>query len=315
MGLKLNRRNLLFAGINIVAAPYLGGCASISSQTNEGPAVAITIDDFALGDTALLSGAARDAAILAALRRFDLSAAGFVAGKHIDNAKGAEVLRNWSDQGHIIGNHTYSHNYYGGRDPQAMIADILRCEALLQPYAGFKKLFRFPYLAEGRTAEGRDAMRILLAENGYQNAHVTIDTSDWYIDQRLKEKLAREPNTDLSPYRAFFLEHIWARAQYYDGLAKLVFGHSIKHTILLHHNLTTALFLGDLLAMFRRNNWRLVNAADAFAADEFKAVFSTIPSGQSLVWAGAKEKNLSPDLRYPSEDSKYEKPRMDELGL
>lgn len=34
--------------------------------------------------------------------------------------------------------------------------DILRCEALIKDYRNFRRLFRFPYLKEGKTAEQRD---------------------------------------------------------------------------------------------------------------------------------------------------------------
>ena len=53
-----------------------------------------------------------------------------------------------------------------------------RVEPVLTRHHTSARLFRFPHLAEGRTAEARDGMRALLAEHGYRNGHVTIDTSD-----------------------------------------------------------------------------------------------------------------------------------------
>ena len=49
---------------------------------------------------------------------------------------------------------------------------------------------------------------------------VTIDASDWYISNRLEKRLAQNSNTDIVPYKKYYLEHIWNRAQYYDNLAK-----------------------------------------------------------------------------------------------
>lgn len=57
-----------------------------------------------------------------------------------------------------------------------MMADILKCEPLLSDYSGFRKLFRFPYLAEGKTAEARDAMRALLKQYGYRTTHMWRST-------------------------------------------------------------------------------------------------------------------------------------------
>jgi peptidoglycan-N-acetylglucosamine deacetylase len=305
----LNRRTLL----GVVGA---GAALPAWALGARPPGLAITIDDFNLADTPLMSGPARDDAIRRALRRHGLKAGGFVAGKYIDAERSPHVLAAWSKEGHLIGNHSFSHPYYGGSDPAGEMADILKCEPLLTPYPGFRKLFRFPYLAEGKTAGGRDAMRALLHDHGYRNGHVTIDTSDWYVDQRLTARLTADPKADVAPYRAYWLDHLWDRATYYDGLAQAVLGHSIDHTILLHHRLATALFLDDGLTLFRKRGWRLVDAAAAFATPELNVDYDTLPAGQSLMWAAAKaSERFEGQLRYPGEDDTYEKPKMDALGL
>ena len=314
MVLDLDRRSLL---VGLSAFSLTASCATrkLEPATNT-PGLAITIDDFDLSDTPLMSGEERDVAILASLKRHRVQAAGFVAGKFLGNTLDPAVLGRWSDGGHIIGIHTFSHSYFAGVNPAALMADILKCEPLLSGYPGFRKLFRFPYLAEGRTAEGRDAMRSLLKQHGYRNGHVTIDTSDWYIDNRLKSRLQSDPQATLDPYRRFYLQHIWDRATYYDDLAKSLFGHSIEHTILLHHRLTTGLFLDDMLSMFREHGWRLTNAEEAFATPAFALEPKALPAGQSLIWAAAKEDGrFEASLRYPGEDGEYEAPAMDALAL
>jgi peptidoglycan-N-acetylglucosamine deacetylase len=314
MSLNFDRRQFLAAfgaSTGLVAGGSVAATRSIAD-----PGLAITIDDFDLSDTPLLTGEARDTAIRATLKRHGVKAAGFVAGKYVDGTLSPRVLRRWSSDGHLIGNHSFSHRYFGGDDPDAFMADILKCESLLSGYAGFRKLFRFPYLSEGKTAAGRDAMHALLVAHGYCNAHVTIDTSDWYIDNRLKARLKAEAKTELAAYRRFYLDHLWERATYYDGLAVSLFGHSIDHTILLHHRLTTALFLEDALTMFRRRGWRIVDAASAIASPVFRKVPNALPAGQSLLWALAKsDRRLADGLRYPGEGGEYEAPRMNILKL
>lgn len=311
---KFNRRDFL-GGVG-AAAIFGANAGTLLAQSSTTPGLAITIDDFDLTNTPLMSGEVRDAAIRDCLKRHGVQAASFVSGKFIDPDLTPRILQTWSDEGHIIGNHTFSHAHFSGTDPAGFMQDVLRCEPLLSGYAGFRKLFRFPYLAEGRTAEGRDAMRELLAANGYRNAHVTIDTSDWFVDNRLKARLKGDHNADVAPYRQFYLDHLWERASYYDGLANALFGHSINHTILLHHRLTTALFLGDAIQMFRARGWRIIDADLAFRSAEFELVPQALPAGQSLLWALAKtDSKLAADLRYPGEDGKYEAPKMDVLGI
>ncbi|WP_084579223.1 polysaccharide deacetylase family protein [Sphingomonas azotifigens] len=314
MALDSDRRTLI-AGL-FVAGLAAGGAGGHGGRRARTPGIAITIDDFDLTDTPVLRGEDRDTAIRAALQRHQVKAAGFVAGKYVDEKLAPRVLRRWSDDGHILGNHSFSHRSFDAQQPDALMDDILKCEPLLSGYPGFRKLFRFPYLAEGKTAEARDGMRALLARHGYRNAPVTIDTSDWYIDNRLKARLQANAGSAIAPYRRFYLDHLWDRATFYDGLANALFGHSIDHTILLHHRLTTGLFLGDALAMFRARGWRLVDAEKAFASPVLRMQPNTLPAGQSLVWAAAKaDGRFDKLLRYPGEDGDYEAPRMDALGL
>lgn len=292
------------------------GCATLKSAPPRGPGLSITFDDFNLADDVVMSGEARDATIRKALAENGIKGAGFVAGKYIDSDAAHRVLTAWSNEGHLLGNHTFSHAYYSGGDPAGYMADIVKCESVLAPYPGFRKLFRYPYLAEGKTAEGRDALRQLLCDHGYRIGHVTIDASDWFYSSRLIARVKADPKADLVPYRQAYLDHLWDRATYYDGLAQAVFGRSLDHTLLLHHNAMAGLFLGDALAMFKAKGWRLINAQNAFAQAEFDRSYDTLPSGQSLVWAAAKASGrFEGQLRYPAEDSVYEAPKLDASGL
>lgn len=313
----LNRRHLL-SGLAAVSAVAATGAARAFAGEGQGdsPRVAITIDDFNIADGALLDGAGRHRAVLDALDGAGIKAAGLVAGKYIDNAAGAAHLAAWAEAGHLIGNHTFAHAYYGGSNPGDLGADIDRCAPLIAPYRTTRPLFRFPYLAEGRTAETRDRMRAVLADRGLMNAHVTIDASDWYVDQRLRERLDKDPGADVSPYGDFLLRHLLDRAAFYDGLARDVLGRSPPHTLLIHHTLATALFLPKVLQGFRDAGWTLIDAETAFADPVFQSKPDIAPAANSLIWQLAKANGrFEARLRSPGEDGPWEKPAMDALGL
>ena len=310
----MDRRHFLqssaFAGVGL----YLSGLPGV-----RGPEVAITMDDFNWdSDSIKLNGAQRNQAILEALRAHSVKAALFVKGANAENEEGKRLLKAWDDEGHVIANHSYSHWYYHNAKitAQAFQQDILRCEQVLGSFSHYKKLFRFPYLKEGDSVAKRDAIRVFLRKHGYRNGHVTIDASDWAIDGRFRKRLTAEPQADVDPYRRFYLDHMWERSQYYEDLAQKVIGHSVRHTILVHFNLLNALFLGDLVKMFKDKGWRVIDAAEAFADPVFKVEPKVVPAGESLIWALAKETGrFDKLLRYPGEDAEYEMAKMDKLGL
>jgi peptidoglycan-N-acetylglucosamine deacetylase len=317
MSKSMSRRE--FAKALGAGALFLGLPGSVRSSVKESPQVAITMDDFNWGDTARMTAEERNRALLSALNTHSrLKIALFVAGKFIDNEKGRSLLRDWDRAGHIIANHSYSHLYYHSARVsfEQYAGDILRAESLLKDYAHFTKLYRFPFLKEGDTVEKRDRIRAFLKEHGYKNGHVTIDASDWYIDERMRKRLASEPAADLAPYRDYYLDHTLERATFYDDLSRKVLGRSVRHTLLVHYNLLNALFLGDLLRMFESKGWQVIDAGRAFKDPVFEAVPKTLPAGESLLWALAKETGkFDALLRYPGEDGDYEKEKMDKLGL
>lgn len=313
----MNRRGFVKSFGMCAVGLGVGGAGVFSRATAAAPQLAVTMDDFHVFDTPTLSGAARNQSILDALAAHKIRAAMFVAGKYVDGSEqNMALLRAWDERGHLIGNHTYSHGWYPKTDFTKYTQDILRNEALLAGFRRYRKFFRFPFLKEGDTAEQRDRMRAFLREHGYRNGHVTIDASDWYVDDRMRQRLKDNPRADVKPYRDFYLGHLWEHANYYDGLARKVLGRGIRHTLLVHHNVLNGLFLGDVLEMFRRKGWRLIDAEEAYTDSVFGAAPKIAPAGESLVWALAKETGrFDKLLRYPGEDGDYEKPRMDALGL
>jgi hypothetical protein len=276
------------------------------------------MDDFNWRNPVKLTAAQRNESILNTLQKNSLKAALFVVGRNIDNDEGKQLLAPWDKAGHLIGNHTYSHRNYNA--PETVVADylqdILRAEELLKEFPRFQKYFRFPALKEGDTAAKRDTMRAFLAEHGYRVGHVTIDNSDWLIDNRLTTRLKKDANADIKPYRDFYLEHMWARAEYYDALARRVMRRPVKHTLLVHFNLLNGLFLNDLIEMFKSKGWRPIDAEEAFTDSVFASKPRVLPAGESIVWSLAKEKGtIAKSLRYPAEDGEFENARMNKLGL
>ena len=313
----MNRRE--FARSLGVGAAAIAFGSRHGFATAGGPQVAVTMDDFSWAANAVrLNADQRNHAILDTLKAHSIKAALFVVGRNIDNEAGKALLGKWNDAGHMIGNHTYSHRNYAAASmtPAAFGEDILHAESLLAEFSRFRKYFRFPMLKEGETAAKRDAMRAFLTKQGYRTGHVTIDNSDWIVDQRLTKRLTTNPDADVKPYRDYYLDHMWDRAQYYDGLARQTLGRTVRHTILMHFNLLNSLFLGDLLDLFRSKGWELIDAETAFTDPVFVTKPNVVPAGESIVWSLAKATGkIDKNLRYPAEDGEYEVARMDKLGL
>ena len=199
---------------------------------------------------------------------------------------------------------------------ERFVADFARNEPIVQRFSHRTNLFRYPGLKEGDTVEKRDGFRAFLKSRVYRNGCVTIDASEWYVDQRMQERLTKDSTAALAPYRDYLISHLLDRANFYRQLALDTLGHEIPHTLLVHYRPLEAFFLADVMTAFEKEGWEWINAEQAFDDPVFLREPQTLPAGESLVWALAAESGQFKDrLRYPGEDDVYEKPKMDALGL
>jgi peptidoglycan/xylan/chitin deacetylase (PgdA/CDA1 family) len=293
---------------------FLGAAAAATRAAETQRSIAITMDD--LNWMPLPNPTEINTRLLAAMRSHQARLALFVIGRNADSAAGQALIQPWKQAGHLIGNHTYSHRNYDSLTFEEFSADVMHADQVLASDLSMPRLFRFPALKEGNSAAKRDRMREFLVTHRYRNGYVTVDASDWYYDNRLRQRLSTDAAFDVNRFRQPYLDHLWERAQFYDDLSLQVLSRSVSHTLLIHWNLLNSLFLTDVLNMFHRHGWRIVSAEHAFRDPIFLRAPKTVPAGESLLWALAKETGKFEDiLRYPGEDDVYEKPKLDRLGL
>lgn len=249
--------------------------------------LALTLDDGPkLEATPLYTSVQRNDALISQLKRHQVQAMFFVTvGNGADRPEGLDLLKALSDGGQLLANHTLHHPDFNAAATtlEAFEGEIAGCDRVISTLPGYRKFLRFPFLREGATEGKRDGIRAFLKTLGYHIGYVSIDTCDWLIDEKLRRKLEREPKADLAPWRAFYLAHLWERAQIYDRLAKGIYGREVAHTILLHHNLLNALFLGDVIELFRAKGWRFVSPDIAFADQAYAVAPRVLPLDGSVL--------------------------------
>lgn len=303
----LNRRGF------IIGALALGGCAP-AIVTKPAKRIAVTMDDFNIGFNIRLNPRERNERILEAFAKHNHKAAGFVTGRFVDTKFGEEVVQSWSDAGHMIGNHTYSHMNSSNEDTETIKADILKNDVLLSKYVGYEKIFRFPFLAEGGDLEKISDYRSFMKEQGFQNAAVTMDSIDWYTTDRMEKRLRQDDKADLEPYREYYVEAVVKLAAHFQSLAERVGYPNLPHAMLMHHNILNGLFLDDVLTALKADGWSMVDAKDAFEHPIYKLEPQTPTRGRSLISVLAQEQGIT-DTGYPEAYRNWGKKTMDALGL
>ena len=196
-------------------------------------------------------------------------------------------------------------------------ADFLRNEPIVASYRQRTRLFRYPFLKEGDTAEKRDRFRSLL-----QRARVPSGARDHRFVGLVRRSAHPRENGKGSARESRSVSRlprrplIGSRCLLPQALARRLGETEIPHALLIHYSFMNALFLPAVLDAFDQAGWDWIDASRAYKDSVFQSAPQILPAGESLVWALAKETGKFDGLlRYPGEDDEYEKPKMDALGL
>ncbi len=231
--------------------------------------IAFTFDDAPRRAGAFLTRDERVTRLIKALRKARVAQAAFFVnpGHIVPSDPGAAArIDAYVAAGHVIANHSFSHPSLTDVTADAYLADIDAAETWLRGRPGYRALFRYPQLNEGRADKAkRDAVRAGLAARGLRNGYVTIDGYDWALENLTVEAARAGKAMDREALRDLYVETHVEAAEYFDGLARATHGRSPAHVLLLHETDLAALYLPDLVKALRRKGWRVATVDDAYA--------------------------------------------------
>lgn len=97
----------------------------------------------------------------------------FVLGNRVAAPGGKDIVRRAFNEGHQIGNHSYSHPDLTKLSEAKVREEISRTDALIAEFLGDHKLFRPPYGAHTSMVDR------VIRDLGYHTVLWTVDPEDW----------------------------------------------------------------------------------------------------------------------------------------
>ena len=202
----------------------------------------LTIDDISSRNTP---------AVVDYLLRKGIRAVLFASGRNVERYY--EEAMYAVKSGMIVGNHGYAHEAFSSLSPEAGIADIEKCESVLDRLyrdCGAERRyrpFRFPYGDKG--GKNREALQKYLREKGFHKLDDTRISYPWWRECGMDRDIDTFWTFDFEEYRMhseldFTKENIWAKmneANPRSGAA--LFGAGNRHILLMHaHDETEEVF-------------------------------------------------------------------------
>lgn len=264
--------------------------------------IAITIDDLPVVSTQSDIAARRRITkkLLGHLTRAKVPAIGFVnenklySGNARDERQ-VDLLRMWLAAGFELGNHTFSHRSLNTTDLEVYKADVLKGQTITKELVTVEdralRFFRHPFLQTGRSVEVKRALESFLTEHGYRIAPISFDNAD-YIFSRAYDLMRDAGNKrSMKEIGRAYVPYMEAKLSYWERQSVTLFGREISQTLLIHANSINAEYLDDLIAMFRRRGYRIVDLDTALSDEAYLLPDNYIgPAGISWLHRWARDK-------------------------
>jgi peptidoglycan/xylan/chitin deacetylase (PgdA/CDA1 family) len=235
--------------------------------------IAITIDDLPLNGPRIPLERLRAMTdkLLSGIKRHQIPVVGFVNESllYVPGEVEARIalLKEWIDAGVELGNHTFSHLGFRNASLADYEDDFIRGESITQMLMKQKgqklRYFRHPFLQMGTTPGLEKSFESFIAERGYRIAPVTIDTMDWMILAAYSK--ARDAG-DAEMMKRVADEYLKFAGQKFDFNEKVtdeLFGHPIKHILLLHVNELNADNFDALVKVMTDRGYQFITLEEA----------------------------------------------------
>ena len=203
--------------------------------------------------------------ILQALKKYDVKAVGFVVGEQIQES--FDILGEWLNNGHTLGNMTYSNQDLNQLGISQFIDDIRHGEQELDPMIkGFgqrKKYFRYPYLHYGNTSEKKKELSLYLDSKHFYVVPATVIIEDYLYNMSL-DKMGKEPDT--TAYFALmneYINNVLDEIEASENLSLEVLGRPCKQILKLRANRINAVFLDEMLGAIKEMGYTFISVDTA----------------------------------------------------
>jgi len=280
--------SLLVLGM-VASSPVPGSPARADRQ------VAITIDDLPVVSRNFTTADDHERItikLVGALVRHHVPAIGFVnEGKLYRNGsldeRSVDLLREWTQAGLELGNHTYSHPDLHVVDANQYLADITRGDevtrGVLAEVGRKPRYFRHPFLHTGRSLGIRARVDSLLASRGYRVAPVTIDNYDYMFAAAYDDAVARRDSAGVARVRREYVAYMDTVFGYYEAQSRAIVGREIPQVLLIHASLLNADQLGALVAMMERRGYTFRSLDDVLGDSVYRSTDTYVgPAG--ITW-------------------------------
>ncbi|MDT7777535.1 MAG: hypothetical protein QOC99_47 [Acidobacteriota bacterium] len=266
--------------------------------------IAVTMDDLPLSGPRIELARLRamTGKLVSGFNRYQMPVVGFVNESllYVPGETDARiaVLKEWSDSGVELGNHTFTHLGFKTTSLADYEDDFIRGEAvtemLLKEKGQKARYFRHPFLQMGATPELEKSFEDFIAARGYRIAPVTVDTMDWMFLAAYEKARAQGDAEELKRVSEEYLLFAALKFDHCEKVSAELFGRQIRHILLLHANELNADNFDALVKVLRDRGYRFITLEQALKDPVYQSPDKYVGTSDWLgAWSISKGKKFA----------------------
>lgn len=283
--------------------------------------VAFTIDDLPFSLNYLPWNEKREHVqkFLRLLEEYKIQSTVFLIGSYVTD-ENWEIITDFIDKGHQLGNHTYFHSGTNGVSAKQYMIDVLLCDkimsiikdahsknripklgvdvhqkAIFDVHNNFEKYldnknrssekiyFRYPYLKRGNSRMKRDSIYNFLNETNHIIAPVSITSHDWKFADGFFEAYKLNDQAEMDRIGDAYVNHVISQVKESFKHSRRELGLAIDHVFLMHMNLINVFHFDRILKWFAENDWEFITLEEA-VQDRFYSWEDSYHGSEGIPW-------------------------------
>ncbi|MDF1544110.1 MAG: polysaccharide deacetylase family protein [bacterium] len=203
--------------------------------------------------------------ILSALKKHEVKAAGFVVGYRIENH--FDIIGRWLNEGHRIGNMTFSNQDYNDLETDAFLTDVVaggdQLETMLSGFGQKPRYFRYPFLHYGDTPSKKAAALSFLEEYDISVVHATVVVEDYLYNLTVEKSHGDLDSASYDQILNEYFNHLFDELERVEQLSVDRLGRHCSQILQLRTNQLNALFLDELLTALKEAGYKFITLDQA----------------------------------------------------
>lgn len=261
MSKLISNAGLFFIHVRIFLLTILVTSAANASQL-------VLVFDNSLGDATSLQSVARSQMLIRNLKTVNVTQAAFLIDTYDIDRKDEERLALYSNAGHLLVNSGHNDFLMSKKNVFRLQVNLLKSDAYLRPYFGYKKHVHLDWLNETYDQQVRKDLIKFLDEHGFKPAFsglTGLRAADDYINQLYQARKKLNKSVSMDKLQKAYVELLVNDMQVQDAYASFTLGYSPIHILTLQENDLAAYFIVALIDELNAKGWQVIPAEKAFS--------------------------------------------------